>query len=66
MSFRISEEVKNMIKRIEEDDIDIGEICPGCNREIQVGDNVNLVRTSQRRGDIEFNVDYIPYHVGCL
>ena len=66
MSFRISKDVKDMIKRIEENDPDIGEICPACNREIRVGDNVNLVRTSQRRGNIEFNVDYIPYHNGCI
>lgn len=51
--------------RVTESDPALGEICPGCNREIQIGDIVYIVKTHQKRGDIEFNVDCVYYHSLC-
>ena len=51
--------------RVTKNDPALGEICSVCNREIRVGDVVHLVETFQKRGDIEFNVDYVYYHSGC-
>lgn len=51
--------------RVGENDPALGEMCPRCNREIQIGDVVYTVETHQKRGDIEFNVDYVYYHSRC-
>lgn len=50
---------------VKEDDPALGERCQICGEKIQVGDLVHPVETSQRRGDIEFNVDYVYYHSLC-
>jgi len=43
----------------------LNEICPICNRQFMNGDVVELFETSQRRGEIEFNVEIVAVHIDC-
>ena len=51
--------------KVRENDPEVNDVCSVCGKQIEVGDYVKLVETSQRRGNIEFNVDYLPVHSAC-
>ena len=57
--------IEDIEYQVKENDPALGEKCQICNEEIQIGDIVHPVETSQKRGDIEFNVDRVYYHSGC-